>query len=91
MVRKRDIAAHLPVHRGADLQRCNVRGMTANGRSRAARFTQADVARALKAAQRAKMPIASVRIEPDGSINLIPGEPPVVPPSQSQNPWDGEP
>lgn len=62
----------------------------ANGASRAARFKQVDVSRALKAAQKSKMPIACVRIDPDGSISLVPGSPPVVPPSPHQNPWDGE-
>jgi hypothetical protein len=55
--------------------------------SRAARFTQADVKRALKAAQEAKLPIASVRIEPDGSIVIVQGSPPAAMPSVA-NEWD---
>lgn len=54
---------------------------------RPARFTEADVQRALKAAQKVKLPIAAVRIQPDGTILIIPGQPESVPPSTS-NPWD---
>lgn len=54
---------------------------------RPARFTEADVQRALKAAQKVKLPIAAVRIQPDGTILIIPGEPESVQPSAS-NPWD---
>jgi hypothetical protein len=64
---------------------------SAHGASRAGKFRQIEVARALKAAQKAKVPIAYVKIEPDGSILLIPGQPPTVPSSPSPNPWDGEP
>jgi hypothetical protein len=64
---------------------------SAHGARRGVKFRQAEVARALKAAQKAKVPIACVKIEPDGSILLIPGQPPTVPSSPSPNPWDGEP
>jgi hypothetical protein len=43
--------------------------------------------RAFKAAAAAKMQLAGVRIEPDGSILLIPGTPETVP-SSDANPWD---
>ena len=39
------------------------------------RFTQADVTRAIRGAQKATLPIAAVRILPDGTILLIPGVP----------------
>lgn len=54
---------------------------------RAGRFRQMDVTRALKAAQKAKLQIAAVRIEPDGTILVIPGTPETVP-SSERNPWD---
>ena len=54
---------------------------------RPAKFTEADVARAIKAAQKAKVPIACVRIEPDGTILIIPGFPTPVP-VLKPNPWD---
>ena len=60
---------------------------SANGVSRAGKFRQIDVARALKAAQKAKLQIAAVRIEPDGTILVIPGIPEAVP-SSERNPWD---
>src|SRR5262245_13733788 len=54
------------------------------GRSnRIAKFRQADVTRAVKAAKKAKLTIAGVRIEPDGTIVIIHGAPqPVSPPHQ---------
>ena len=56
---------------------------------RPARFTTADLTRAIKAAVRAGLSIGYVRIEPDGSIMIIPGTPPAVAPSQSgPNQWD---
>ena len=54
---------------------------------RPARFTEADVSRAIKAAQKAKLPIACIRITPDGEILVIPGNPQPVPIS-APNPWD---
>jgi len=56
--------------------------------SRAAKFTQADVTRAVKAAQKAKLTIAVVRIEPDGAIVIIQGATQPVAPSASVNEWD---
>jgi hypothetical protein len=56
--------------------------------ARPARFTQRDLVRALKAAMQAGLQLASVRIEPDGAILLIPGTPQVVPSSPGVNPWD---
>lgn len=51
------------------------------------RFTQADLRRVIKAAQAAKLPVAAIRIEPDGSILIIPASPaPVARPET--NPWD---
>lgn len=55
---------------------------------RASRFTQADVARAIKAAKKENLEIACIRIEPDGSILLIPGSPIAVSSLTSPNPWD---
>jgi hypothetical protein len=52
-----------------------------------ARFREKDVARAIRGARAAKIPIAAVRIEPDGSILVIPGTPPAVATS-APNPWD---
>jgi hypothetical protein len=54
---------------------------------RAARFTDADLARAIKAALKAKLQIACVRIEPEGTILLISGDPDRVAISML-NPWD---
>ena len=50
------------------------------------RFTQADVARAIRAAKKENLPIAAVRIEPDGTIVILPAESEAVQPSP--NPWD---
>ena len=55
---------------------------------RPATFTQRDLVRALKAAEVAKLQLASVRIEPDGTILLIPGVPEPVPSAKELNPWD---
>lgn len=52
---------------------------------RSARFAASDVKRAVKAAQKANLPIASVRIEPDGSIVIVQGAPQ---PFSTPNPWD---
>lgn len=54
---------------------------------RQSRFTEADVQRAIKAAQKAKLPLAAVRILPDGTILIVSGQPESVQPSAS-NPWD---
>lgn len=40
-----------------------------------ARFTSADLERAVKAAEKAGMSVARVRIEPDGAIELVAGAP----------------
>jgi hypothetical protein len=56
-----------------------------------ARFKEEDITRAIRAAKRAKMEIAAVRIEPDGTILIIPGTPqPVQPPNPFDEPndWD---
>jgi hypothetical protein len=56
-----------------------------------AKFTEADVARALKAVRKANIPVAAVRIEPDGTILIIPGTPERVAASGSRderNDWD---
>jgi hypothetical protein len=55
---------------------------------RPARFTEADVQRTIKAAQKAGLPIASIRIEADGSILVVSGSPPPVPSFPVRNPWD---
>lgn len=54
---------------------------------RPSRFTEADVQRAVKGAQKAKLPIAAVRIMPDGTILIVSGPPESVQPS-APNPWD---
>ena len=51
-------------------------------------FTAPDLTRAIKAALRAGLSIASVRIEPDGAILIVPGKPADVVPSPGGNPWD---
>lgn len=56
----------------------------ARGRSR---FTEADVSRAIRAVKREQIPIACVRIEPDGTILIVPGPPQDVQPSEV-NEWD---
>lgn len=43
--------------------------------TRAARFSQADLTRAVKAAEKAGMCVARIRIAPDGSIEVIAGQP----------------
>jgi hypothetical protein len=48
---------------------------------RSVRFTKRDLVRAVEAMKSAGLPIASVRIEPDGTILVIPGVPPTVPSS----------
>jgi hypothetical protein len=45
------------------------------------------VARAIRGALKARISIAAVRIEPDGSILVIPGTPEAVATS-TLNPWD---
>jgi hypothetical protein len=56
-------------------------------RSRAAKFRQTDVARALKAAQKAKAPVRALRINPDGAIEVVFGKPDDMP---HVNDWDDE-
>ena len=58
---------------------------------RTAKFKQADVTRAIKGAQKAKVQIACVKIGPDGTIALIPGQPSDMSQSPSHNPWDDQP
>jgi len=55
---------------------------------RPARFTQADVARAVRGAKRADLSIAEVRIEPDGAIVIIHGEPHSAAQSSKFTDWD---
>jgi hypothetical protein len=43
--------------------------------TRAARFTQADLTRAVTAMEKAGACVSRVRIAPDGSIELVVGEP----------------
>lgn len=52
-----------------------------------ARFRETDVVRIIKAARKAALPLAAVRIEVDGSIVVIPGQPESVQPS-IRNPFD---
>jgi hypothetical protein len=51
------------------------------------RFTQADVARAIRAAKKENLSIAAVRIEPDGTILIVPGRPQSVPDLETSE-WD---
>lgn len=39
------------------------------------RFTQSDLTRAVKAAEKAGLSVARVRIEPTGAIEIVAGEP----------------
>ena len=55
---------------------------------RSVRFTKRDLVRAVEVVRAAGLQIASIRIEPDGAILVIPGTPPPVP-SSAPNPWDG--
>ena len=50
--------------------------------------TQAEIARAVKALQKAGLPVAAVKFSPDGTVIVIPGTPEAVP-SSAPNPWDG--
>jgi hypothetical protein len=52
-----------------------------------ARFTAADVRRAIRGAINARISIAAVEIAPDGCIRVIPGVPEPVAVS-APNPWD---
>jgi hypothetical protein len=54
-------------------------------RRRSGHFTKRDVQRAVEAVKAAGLQIAAVRIEPDGTIQVVPGEPV---PAQKPNPWD---
>jgi hypothetical protein len=49
--------------------------------------TQAEIARAVKALQKAGLPVAAVKFTPDGTVIVIPGTPEAVP-SSERNPWD---
>lgn len=70
--------------RGADEPQAALCNKRSRGRSR---FTQADVTRAIRGAMLATLPIAAVRIEPDGSILIVPGNRQTVA-SLEANPWD---
>ena len=52
------------------------------------RFTQADVARAIRAAKKEKLEIACIRIEPDGTILIVPGTPKFAARSADVDEWD---
>jgi hypothetical protein len=54
----------------------------------ARRFKQADLARAAKAAIRAGIEIALLRIEPDGAIVIVPKGAKSMAPSPTINEWD---
>jgi len=56
--------------------------------SRNGKFRQIDITRAVKAARKAKLAIAGVRIEPDGAILIIHGETKPVAASSTTNEWD---
>jgi len=52
------------------------------------RFTERDLVRALKAALKAHFPIARIRIETGGAIEIVPGKPEDMAVSPALNPWD---
>ena len=68
-----DVSARLR-QRGSKKVRVVRKRLTMPAASRVARFTQADIARAVKGAKKAKLAIASVRIERDGAIVIVPAE-----------------
>jgi hypothetical protein len=43
--------------------------------TRAARFTSADISRAVRAAEKCGLSVARVRVEPNGAIEIVAGEP----------------
>lgn len=49
------------------------------------RFSQRDLARAIKTFVQAGLQVAAVRIEADGALVIVPGTPAAV---LQQNPWD---
>jgi hypothetical protein len=51
-------------------------------------FAQRDVTRAVKAVRGAGLEIGMVRIEPDGTILVIPGVPLLGPSLREPNDWD---
>jgi hypothetical protein len=55
---------------------------------RRALFKQADIARTVKAMQKAGLSVAAVKVEPDGTFIVVPGTPETVS-SSTPNPWDG--
>jgi|SRR5262245_16088185 len=55
---------------------------------RPARFRQAELERTVKALRKTGLEIAAVKVEPDGTLIVIPGVPSSVPTSPA-NPWDG--
>jgi type II secretory pathway component GspD/PulD (secretin) len=54
--------------------------------TRAVRFSQADVTRAVKATERAGLRVAGVKIQPDGSIFVVTGEADMI--EDFRNPLD---
>lgn len=57
--------------------------------SRAAhRFTQRDVARLLRAAETAGKAVAAIRVEKDGALVAVIGEPDKAEPGTEANEWD---
>ena len=56
---------------------------------RPVRFTKGDLKRAVEAIKATGLQIASIRIESDGAILVIPGTPPPVPCS-AINPWGSD-
>lgn len=59
----------------------------ADNARRVARFRQTELERTVKAMRKAGLDIAAVKVEPDGTLIVIPGAPELVPPSKP-NPWD---
>jgi hypothetical protein len=43
--------------------------------TRPARFTSADISRAVRAAEKCGLSVARVRVEPNGAIEIVAGEP----------------
>jgi hypothetical protein len=77
----------------ARLDKLGTTGLLAAARTKPTRrrapSTQATIARAVKAVRKAGLPVAAIKVAPDGTVIVIPGTPEAVP-SSAPNPWDDE-